>query len=178
MLKTFLTIFKKPFYLIITLVIFSIVSSIALLLPNIQLIIEIGKSFGALKAISTSFSLLGSIQTNFTVFSAIYTLLIGLFFGINISLFVFYLKKFKKMRKSGGMKTNTFGLIIGAFGIGCASCGSLVLVSVFSFLGLGGVFALLPFGGEEFAVIGLILLLISTYYLLKKIHKPMTCSVE
>jgi len=81
------------------------------------------------------------------------------------------------MKESAGIKTSTVGLVLGVLGIGCASCGSLVLASLFSLLGLGGVFAMLPFGGVEFAVIGLIMLVISTYYLLKKIHDPMVCKI-
>ena len=177
MTKTFFKIFRQPLYVVITAIIFAVISFIAIISPNFDLISQVFRSFGFVEAIKTAFSLIGSIQTNFTTFSAIYTLLIALFFGLNVSLFVYYYKKYKNMKELGGAKTSTLGLFIGALGIGCASCGSIVLTGLFSLVGLGGLLDFLPYGGEEFAVIGLILLVISTYYLLRKIHRPAVCKV-
>jgi len=175
--KTFISVFKIPKYIISTLILFIIVLGFSIILPNLSLILGIYSAFGLIPSIKITFSLFGAIATNFTVYSAIYTVLIALFFGINASLFAFYYSRFKNMKKSAGIKTSTAGLILGVLGVGCASCGSIVLASLFSLLGLGGAFALLPFGGVEFAVIGLIMLVISTYYILKKIHDPMVCNV-
>lgn len=177
MAKTFLKIFRQPLYFLIATIVFVSVAFVAIESPNFNLIFEVFKTFGFVASIKTAISLLGSLQTNFTLFSATYTLLIALFFGINMSLFVYYYKKYKHMKKLNGVKTSTLGIIAGTLGIGCASCGSLVIAGLFSVLGIGGVFDLLLFGGQEFAVIGLILLMVSTYYLLKNIHKPVVCKV-
>lgn len=177
MAETFVKIFRQPLYILITIVVFVVVTFLAITAPNFSLISQISESFGFVAAIKTAFSLIGSIQTNFTVFSAVNTLLIALFFGINVSLFVYYYKKFKQLKEFGGAKTSVIGLLVGALGIGCASCGSLVLIGLLSAFGLSGLFDLLPFGGEEFSILGLILLIFSTYYLLKKIHQPITCKI-
>ncbi|MFT5179732.1 MAG: hypothetical protein ACI9GH_000106 [Candidatus Paceibacteria bacterium] len=174
MLKTLTTVFKQPVYILISLVVFSVVASLALLAPNFGLIFQVLGSFGVMEALKVSFSLLGSIQTNFTVFSATTILLIAFFFAINISLFVYYVKRFKE---TAGVGTSTLGLVIGTLGVGCASCGSLVLTSLLSLVGLGGTLSFLPFGGEEFSVIGLVLIVVSMYYLLKKISGPAVCEV-
>jgi len=175
--KTFISVFKIPKHFFITAFLFSVILVFSIVLPNLHLISGIYSVFGFKASIKTIFALLGSFKTNFTLYSAIYTTLIALFFGINVSLFYFYYSRFKSVKKRSGIKTNTIGLLLGVLGVGCASCGSLVLASLFSIFGLGGLFSLLPFGGVEFAVLGLLMLMTSTYYLLKKIHDPMVCKV-
>lgn len=177
MLKTFLEIFKKPFYSFLALLIFGIILLVSLTITNFDLIGDVWKSFGFVATISTIFNLFGSISTNFTVFSATYTILLALLFGINVSLFVFYIRRFKEMTERTGISTSTGGLLIGALGIGCASCGSLVVAPLFAVMGLGGLLTALPFVGEEFAIVGLLLLGYSTYVILKKIHGPVVCAV-
>jgi hypothetical protein len=100
--------------------------------------------------------------------SAVSTVLTALLFGVNISIVTYYIRKRKMMLKKSGVATSTLGLITGILGIGCASCGSLLV----SLLGLGGALAFLPFGGQELGVIGVLLLLFSAYTLLHSISNP------
>lgn len=67
--------------------------------------------------------------------------------------------------------TGVVSAILVFFGIGCASCGSLALISIVSFLGLGSAFILLPFAGHEIPYIALVLLIISNYIMLKQLAK-------
>jgi|GEM_PF-1621121 len=67
--------------------------------------------------------------------------------------------------------TGVMGAILVFFGIGCASCGSLALISIVSLLGFGGALALLPFDGHEIPYFALVLLIISNYILLRQLAK-------
>lgn len=125
------------------------------------------------------FSFYGSIETNFSAISATATILISILFGLTVVLFIHYVKimrGFKGIESVGA--TSIGGIVSGFFGIGCASCGSIILVALLSQIGAGGVLFLLPFGGEEFSFIAVILLGYSVYILLKKIHSPQVCEIE
>lgn len=63
------------------------------------------------------------------------------------------------------------GSVLVFFGVGCASCGSLALVSVVSFLGFGSALALLPFAGGEIPYIALVLLIVSNVVLMRQLAK-------
>jgi len=180
MFKTFIEIFKQPFYFVISIVVFGVVLFGALLLPNMSLLVNVAFNSGIsfVDFLKLIFNLLGSIKSNFTIYSAIYTILISILFGLNVSIVTYYIIDYKNKLEKSGVTTSTFGIIIGAFGIGCASCGSLVLTSFLSLLGIGGSLAFLPFGGQEFGFIGVVLLSLSTYLLLKKISKPKICNIN
>ena len=70
------------------------------------------------------------------------------------------------------------GLASGLFGVGCAACGTFVLGPVASFVGVSGLVAVLPFGGEEFGVLGIAMLGLSVVLTARKIGDPVTCSIE
>lgn len=121
---------------------------------------------------SVIFSFLGVVFSNNTIVSLSGAVLVSLLTGIYVPLFIAYIKKF------GWHKTRLSGLggsILGMLGIGCVACGSTILVPLLSVLGLGGFLAGLPFRGEEFLFMGILILLMSLYYLLKNMNKPMVC---
>ncbi len=97
--------------------------------------------------------------------------------SINIILFKELYQKQKFILKSKGFFGSISGIFFGLFGVGCAACSGLLLAPLISFLGLGWVFKILPYGGEELAYLGLILVLFSNIYLLKKIYEPTICKV-
>lgn len=180
MLQILIKVFKQPLYLAVTVLVSLIVLFSAILLPNLSLLINLylSSSASVIELLEVTFSLLGSLKTNFTIVSASYTVVISVLFGINVSLVVYYVRNYKDGLEKSGITTSTFGILVGVFGIGCASCGSLILTSLLAALGLGTYLAFLPLGGQEFGFLGVILLLISTYLLLKKILKPNTCEVK
>ena len=76
-------------------------------------------------------------------------------------------------------KNTTFGiggLVSGVFGIGCASCGTFILSALLGFAGVAGAVAFLPFGGEEFGILGVVLWGFSVYVISKKITGPKICT--
>ncbi|MFT5280770.1 MAG: hypothetical protein ACI9AR_000204 [Flavobacteriaceae bacterium] len=157
-----------------------VVFTLSLWIPNIQLVWELFTN-GSLPLgirMSILLSLYGSIGTNFNVLSATYTILISLLVGVNISAFVYYVRS---RRDDSSVKKTTAvgvgGLISGVFGIGCAACGTFILTSLLSVVGVAGVLAFLPLRGEEFGILAVLLLAYSLYSLRKKIKEPLVCEV-
>jgi len=149
-------------------------------LSNIKLLIQvIGSSTASVVDKLVIFgSFLGSIGTNFTLFSASYTIAIAIFFGINVAMFVYYIKRRREFVQQGGVATSLGGLVSGMFGIGCAACGTLVLAPLLALVGAGGIIAFLPFGGQEFGVLGVGMLAFSVVLTAKKIQDPLICAIE
>lgn len=174
--QAFQKVFRKPAYVVLALVVSASAFVFAVLLPNFRLVAGIVSSpdvpFSS--EFEITISLLGSITTNFTVLSASYTIAIAFLAGINVALFVYYVKRQKQLAQ-GGLTVGSVGIVSGIFGMGCAACGSLILASLFGTAGGLSVIAFLPLRGGEFGILGVILLGISTYLLAKQIEKPMIC---
>jgi hypothetical protein len=127
-------------------------------IPNLGLIRDIilSSDFAFIGKLAFLWNSLGAITTNFAPITAILTIIISFLFGFNIAITVYYFKKRIAFQKAGGM--SLAGMLAGLIGIGCASCGSVILAT---FLGVGSatvVTGFLPFGGEEFAIIGSVIL--------------------
>ena len=122
-------------------------------------------------------SLYGSIWTNFNAISATYTIIIAVLFGINVSMLAYYIKQRRGTFESKTTLAGIGGFVSGLFGIGCAACGTFILSSILALVGAGGAIAFLPFGGQEFGFLGVILVAYATYWTAKKIQEPMVCEV-
>ena len=107
------------------------------------------------------FGLTLGIFTSYSAWPLISLMMISLLTGIVISFSVFLLRR----QISSGVSIGATGIIMGILAPACPSC-ALSLVGIVS---LGGLFAFLPFGGLEFGFISIILLVISIFYLSKKI---------
>jgi len=172
-------VFRKPQYTIIAFITSAVVFAFAVWFPNISLIVEIMGHSGI--PLSQKFdlpiSLLGSIATNFTLLSASYTIAIAVLFGVNLAVTIYFLRRKVSEVRESGVATGFIGLASGVFGMGCAACGSLLLTSGLSLVGASGILAFLPLAGGEFGILGVILLLISTYLIAKQIQNPAVCKI-
>lgn len=173
-------VFRKPGYVILGLTTSFVTFAFATWLPNVRLIATIISSPNASfsQKIGIPLSLLGSIGTNFTPLSASYTVAIAILFGVNLALVVYFLKRRITEVKQGEIATGIFGIASGVVGMGCAACGSLLLTSILSLFGATWVLSILPLGGGEFGILGVILLLISLYLTAKKIQNPAVCKIN
>jgi len=79
------------------------------------------------------------------------------------------------MERSAG--TSLVGMITGLLGVGCASCGSVILSSVFGVGATAGFIGVLPLRGSEFGLLGVALLLWANYSIALKVQQPLICSV-
>lgn len=158
-------------YLGLSLSVFLIIVAFAAWLPNLHLITQVMASPAMTIWQKTSLltGLLGSLQTNFTPLSRTITFIIAALAGIEVSLLVYY-------RQSLGM--SVFGVAVGMLGVGCASCGSVVLTSLLGFGLATTVLGFLPFRGQEFGIMGIGILLWAIYSTIKKINSPFACEVR
>jgi hypothetical protein len=106
--------------------------------------------------------------------------LIALFFGINAALLWYYVARAKRLSKADRSLTFTGvgGFVSGIFGIGCAACGTILLTAVAQLFGAAWLITYLPLHGAEFGVLGVALLVLTTYSLAKRIDDPMLCTID
>ena len=171
--------FTRPLYATVAIVVSIAVFALSVWIQNLHLLIIILSSAASTRLKFDIFlSMLGSIATNYSLFSASYTVAIAVLFGINIALVVkFFAIRKSHIRSSGTTASSFLGLVSGMLGIGCAACGTFVLVPLLSLFGAAGLVAFLPFGGEEFGVLGVLVLLFSIYSISIKLTNPQVCKV-
>lgn len=180
MISILSAVFKQPRYVLIATFTSVTMFLLAVWLPNISLIAAVISSENGTLPEKAAFllSLIGSIATNFSVLSAVATVLIATLFGMNIALLTHYIRA--KREGSIGIRTlsgaSAAGLVSGFLGIGCAACGTFILSSLLLLIGTGGILTFLPFGGEEFSIIGIGLLLYGLYSITKKTAEPNVCT--
>lgn len=176
---SFQKVYSKKKYLVLSIFTSLIVFIFSVYLPNFKLVSQVihNNIYSFLEKFNFLFSLLGSIGTNFNLLSGTYTILISLLFGINLA-FILYFIEFRINQTKGNASTTGFvGLLTGILGIGCAACGSILLTGILSLFGASWVITILPLNGEEFGILGVILLSISIYFLSKKIQNPLVCKI-
>ena len=175
-------VFIRPFHTLLAVFVAALTLSVLLLLPNKAVLTDVLQSSVVSFSAKVSFllSLYGSLGTNFTLFTAAYTVLIAMLLGINVSLLWYYGARARRL--SAVDRTITFtgigGFVSGLFGIGCAACGTILLAGIFNLLGIAWLITYLPLHGAEFGVIGVGLLLFTSYTLAKRINDPLLCMIE
>ena len=102
-------------------------------------------------------------------------IIISILVGLNITLFVYYINKVKNAIDGSGVATGSLGLIFGAIGIGCLSCGSILIGAILTAVGATAGIAIFPLHGLEFSIISIVLLGASALIVAKKINKGLTC---
>jgi len=177
-LFSFSQVFSKPRYITLSVITFIFVLSLAIWLPNLNFLhhIVISDAFSSSQKIGIISSVFGSLQTNFTPLSRITTVLVSLLFAINLSFFTFYFLRAAKLNKEAGIGSS--GFLLGLIGIGCASCGSVILTSFLGVATTAGFIGVLPLKGAEFGLLSIFLLAISIYFLSKKIKDPLVCNAK
>lgn len=173
-------VFRKPPYVFLALIL-SVAAFVSVVwLPNFRLIVSIISSPNTpfLSKIALPISLLGSIVTNFTLFSAFYAIAIAVLFGIYAAMMVYSLKHRVERNRQSGIAVGFLGVGSGVLGVGCAACGSFLITSILPLVGVGGVLASLPLGGNKFGVLGVILLVVSIYMVAKQIQTSFICKIN
>jgi len=89
--------------------------------------------------------------------------LVALTLGGNIAMVVYHFREHGLSLQQGG--TSAVGAILGALGAGCAACGSAILLGVLGLSGVSTSLLWLPLDGLEFALLALVVVLLSTYWL-------------
>lgn len=101
--------------------------------------------------------------------------ILAVLFGIQISLVIYQVRhRVDQLREAG---LGWVGVVVGILGVGCLSCGSVILAAIFGVGASTAFLALLPFGGKEFALVGIISLVISIIFIGRKIVQPVVCEI-
>lgn len=174
-------VFASGRYVLLATVSALFVFVLATWLPNLRLVWQIASSTTIPLAarIEALIELIGSIATNFTIFSALSTIAVSVLFGANVALVVYYFRSRRPALRQGGYTraaASMGGLVSGLFGVSCATCGAFVLSPILSFIGATGFVTLLPFGGEEFSLLGIGMLVLSIALTARKIREPAVCA--
>ena len=168
-------IYRGPQSWILTAIVLFAFLTLIVVLQNIELIGTVFESeiLSLSQKTKTLLSLYGSLESNATIFSLISILVLGILFAVHTVVFIKLTKERKKLTGATGI----LGMITGLFGVGCAACGSLLITGVFA-TGASAFLAVLPFGGEEFNIIGIVLLLVSLWKLLQNYQEPIVCTED
>lgn len=171
-------VFGRPSYIFLSIGIFIAVLLFAIWLPNITFLTHTATSdtFTLSQKVGIITSTLGGLKTNFSFSSRTLTILVSLLFAINMSFLVFYLLRAAKLNRFAGLGISGFAL--GLIGIGCATCGSVILSAFFGIGATAGFIGFFPFKGGEFGIISITLLSLSIYLLSKKIKNPLVCNAK
>ena len=175
---TLLKIVSQPKYLVVAIAVSLIVIAFAAWLPNLHLITRTMTSSTMTLWQKTNLltGLLGSLQTNFTPLSRAITFVSAGLAGVQVSLLIYYLKQTARIQQSMGM--SAVGVTASMLGVGCASCGSVVLTSLIGFGASTAVLGFLPFRGQAFGLLGIAILLFAIHITIKKINDPLVCGVR
>lgn len=95
--------------------------------------------------------------------------------GVNAALIVHLLKTAPR-DASAGAGAGIAGLVAGAFGIGCAACGSLIAATILATAGGTALLTLLPLRGAEFGILGVMFSGLAAYFLARRIIRPFICT--
>lgn len=177
-MTTLVGIFRQPKYLVFTLLVALILIAFAAWLPNIHLITKAMTSSTMTLWQKTNLitSLLGSLQTNFTTLSRNLTILSATLTGVQASLLIYYVRRSILIQREVG--ASVAGMASSLLGVGCASCGSVVLTSIIGFSSATTLLGILPFRGQEFGFVGIAILLGAISFTLRKINQPLDCEIH
>jgi len=177
-METFVKIITTPKYFLLTLLVTVMMIAFAAWLPNLHLVTRTVTSSTMTLWQKTNLitSLLGSLKTNFTTLSLAVTLVTAALTGVQVSLLAYYIKQTAKVQQSLGV--SAIGITTSMLGVGCASCGSVVLTSLIGFGSTVAILGFLPFRGQEFGFVGIGVLLFAINFTVKKIKQPLICNIK
>lgn len=168
--------FQQWRYVLLALIVVVLLLLVAIWLPNLSFLwyLFTDPTFSWTTRLGILSGSLATLQLNSTPLSRTILFTLVVLAGVNVSLFAYYLKHRLAMGREMGM--SLFGTMLGLVGVGCASCGSVVLSSMFGLAATAGFLALLPLRGLEFGLISIVLLVVSITLVSKKIMDPMACA--
>ena len=165
-------VYGEPRYIIWAVALAILLVGLLVWVPNIKLIgavLQGGLSLGA--KLSFILGLYLALPFTYGNTQAIYTIVIAILFGLNTSMILYYISQNKGAFAHKSMWAQVGAFMVAVLGLGCASCGALLLTPLLG-TALAGTLLLLPFDGMELSVISIAIILWSMYAVAKKIDNP------
>ncbi len=153
------------------------VFSTAVILPNMLMLRAVFslEAFGTAEKWNIARNLPSYFLSGYTLGNQVLIILLAVLTAVNVALFVSYLRHRLRSERLAG--TGVLGMLLGFLGIGCASCGSVILATVFGMSATLGFLGILPLQGAEFGALGTLLLIFSIFSLAAKITGADTCRI-
>lgn len=174
-IATLVRVFRRPSSIVVILVVGWLVLTAAVVIVSYETLAlawRTSQSWSDLFLIGlASYETLGSSLTTLGTVSIVAASgLAGLYAALLVSLW-----RRQGMTRGRSNSLGAVGIISAFFGVGCAACGSIIATSLLSLVGAGGVFALIPYGGEAFSLLALGLLVYANYTLVRALQMPPLC---
>lgn len=81
---------------------------------------------------------------------------------------VMFISKFKNSPSLSGSGLGILSGIVTFFGLGCVSCGGLIIASLLGTIGVTGILTILPFNGLEIQIFALVISIMSLFVFVRK----------
>lgn len=102
------------------------------------------------------------IGSAYTLVQTVLLLATAALVGIDLAMATYHVREHRVSLREGSGSAG--GVVLGTLGAGCASCGSAVLAGFLSLFGATGLLAAFPLDGLEFAVLAIVTLLVSIFW--------------
>jgi len=131
---------------------------------NVTLVLDtLSLPISAAAKAETLLSLYPFVGSAYTSVQGGLLVVVALALGVNVAMLAYHFREHGlSLQQSGG---SVAGAVLGALGAGCAACGSAILLGLLSLLGISTSLLWLPLDGLEFALLALVVVLLSTYWL-------------
>ncbi|MFB6100957.1 MAG: hypothetical protein ABEJ73_00140 [Haloplanus sp.] len=103
------------------------------------------------------------VGTSYSPLTGSVVVLVATLVGVDIALVAYHVREHRLSAEGSG--GSIVGVVLGTLGAGCAACGSAVVAGLLSLVGAAGLVTLLPLDGMEFALVALLALVLSIYWL-------------
>lgn len=103
------------------------------------------------------------VGTSFGALQGLVLVAVAALAGLDVSLAVYHFREHGVGLQEGS--SSVAGIVLGFLGAGCAACGSAVLLGLLGLLGVSTSLLFLPLEGLEFALLSLVVLLLSIHWL-------------
>jgi hypothetical protein len=132
---------------------------------NVPLVLDtvVGGSLPASSRLTILVNLYPFVGSSFGPVQGALLYLVAALTGVNVAMAIYHFREHGVSLQKGG--TSALGVIFGTLGAGCAACGSAVLLGVLSLLGVSAGSLFLPLDGLEFALLALVVITLSIYWL-------------
>ena len=131
--------------------------------PNFVVAVVIRGSAGVMTRFRALLGLYPVFGSAYSIPVGAVLVLVSLLVGVNIAMVVYHFREHELGAREG--TGSLAGVLLGIVGAGCAACGTAIIAGILTLVGLGGVLTLLPLDGLEFALLALVAVLLSIFWL-------------
>ncbi|MHC3378623.1 hypothetical protein [Haloarcula sp. H-GB5] len=163
--RTVRLVLTLPVYAAVAVIAAAVSLTLFVVSLNVPLVLDlvVGGSLPLASRLRVLAELYPFIGTSFNPAQGILLVVVAVLTGVDIGLVTYHFREHGLDLQQGG--AGVAGVVLGTLGAGCAACGSAVLLGLLSLLGVSTSLLFLPLDGLEFALLALVVLTLSIYWL-------------